>query len=799
MLTKNPAFTLVAVLTLALGIGATTALVSVVNAVLLDPLPYPHPNQLVSLYTKTPQLQWNSTTYLNFLDWQQDNRTFEAIAAYRDEDFNLTGAGEPERLRGHMVSAGFFPMLGVNPVLGRAFRPEEDRAGASPVVLLGDGMWKRRFGSSADVLGKTLTLDGTVYAIIGVVPGRSPMMSPSDIFVPIGQWTDPTFRDRRVSMGMNVVGRLKPGVTQAQASTDMDGIARNLAAAYPEADAGMGVSLIPLKKDIVGDVEPFLFVLLGAVGFVLLIACSNVANLLLARATRRSREFSIRAALGASRGCILRQLLTESILLGVTGGVLGLLLAKFGTGALLTALPAALPRAEEIGLDLHVLLFTLAVSAFAGIAFGLAPALKISRSNLFETLKEGGRGSRGQHHRAQRVFVAAEVALALVLLVGAGLMTRSLAALWSIDPGFDAHNVLTFSLSLAPEKASNPVQIRASSREMLQRLAAVPGVQAVSESAGSLPMRGDSELPFWREGQPKPANDNDMNWSLFYAVTQDYWKTLGVQLVRGRYLMADDNENSHAVIDVDETFARRFFPNEDPIGKRVNLGLIGTQPEIVGIVHHVEHWGLGNTGHQTLQGELYLPLMQVPDQFMPLVARGLNILVRTAGPAQSFAGPLRSASAQFDSHQVVFDFQAMEAIVSDSIASQRFAMILLGAFAGVALILAAVGIYGVVSYLVGQRTQEVGIRMALGAQRRDVLRLVLGEGTKMAWIGVGIGFVAALGLTRLMASMLFGVSKTDPLTFAAVSLLLMAIVTVACYIPARRATRVDPMVALRYE
>jgi predicted permease len=721
------------------------------------------------------------------------------MAALRPDDFNLTNAGASERLHGHMVSAGFFRLLGVNPEVGREFRPEEDQVGAAPVALLSDGLWKRKFAASPDIVGKILTIDGKAYTVVGVVGGRYPFMSPSDLFVPIGQWDDVTFRDRRVGMGGYAIGRLKPGVTLQQAQADMDAVARNLAAAYPEANAGVSAYMDLLKHDVVGNVQPFLLVLLGAVGFVLLIACANVANLLLARSTGRTREFAIRVAVGASQTRVVRQLLTESVLLALTGGTLGITIAKWGTQAVLAAVPAALPRADEVHLDARVLLFTLGLSLAAGILFGLAPALKTSRPGLHGTLKEGGRGTTGSHHRTQNVFMILETALALVLLVGAGLMLRTLAALWTDDPGFDPQKALSFSVTLSPPKSSSAALVRASYRELTQRYAAVPGVDSVALLAGSLPMTGDSELPFWHEGEPKPASDHEMNWSLFYAVTPDYWKAMRIPLLRGRLLTPQDNEKSVKVAVIDETFARKFFPNQDPIGKRLNLGLFDEQPEIVGIVGHINHWGLGAKPHDNLDSGLYLPFDQIPDQFAPLIAKGLAAVARTHGAPEGASAALRNATTQFDSQAVVYDFVPMQRIVSDSIAAQRFTMTLLGIFAGLALVLSAIGIYGVLSYFVGQRTHEVGVRMALGAQRGDVLRLILGQGTKMALIGVGIGLVAAVGLTRLMASMLFGVSATDPLTFAGVALMLTGIAALACYVPAQRATKVDPMVALRYE
>jgi predicted permease len=467
--------------------------------------------------------------------------------------------------------------------------------------------------------------------------------------------------------------------------------------------------------------------------------------------------------------------------------------------SVLAMVPTALPRADEIRLDTHVLVFTFLISIMAGVIFGLAPALKALRPDLHGTLKEGGRGSSGAQHRTQNVFVVFETALALVLLIGAGLMLRTLKVLWGADPGFDPRQVLALSFTLSPAKTSSAPVVRESYRELVRRYSALPGVESAAMMGGSLPMRGDSELPFWREGQPKPANDSDMSWTLFYGVSSDYWKSMRIPLLRGRLLTPQDNENTPNVVVVDEEFARKFFPNEDPIGKRVNLGLFDTQPEIVGIVGHVNHWGLSDTGHDNLKAELYLPIDQIPDRFAQLMSKGMAMVLRTKNAPQSLSGPVRAATSQFDRDAVVYEFVTMEQVVSESIAAQRFAMTLLGIFAGLALVLAAIGIYGVISYFVSQRTQEVGIRMALGAQRGDVLKLILGQGTRMAFIGVGIGLAVSIALTRLMATMLYGVSATDPLTFAAVALLLVLVATFACCVPAWRASNVDPMVALRYE
>jgi predicted permease len=803
MLAKSPSFTAIAVLTLALGIGANTVLFSVVNGVLLNALPFPAPDGLVALFTNRIHFERASISYPNFLDWQRENQTFASMAAFRPDDFNLTGAGEAEHLRGEMVSADFFSTLGVKPAVGRWFTPEEDRLGGAPVVVISAGLWKRKFGSAPDIVNGKMTLNGTEYTIVGVLPATFTLRMQNfpennEVYVPIGQWTDVIFRDRSAGLGTKAIGRLKAGITVEQARADMVSIANRLAEAYPVEDKDSGVTVMSLKESMVREIKPFLLVLMGAVGFVLLIACVNVANLSLARSMSRSREFAIRSALGAGTYRVLSQLLTESVLLAGAGGALGLLLATWGREGALRLVSDSLPRVQEVRLDGRVLAFTLVISLLSGMLFGLAPALKILRPDLQMTLKEGGRGSSGGRHRAQGIFVAIELSMAVVLLIGAGLMLRTLSRLWNVSPGFNPNHVLTFDIGLPPSAdKSTPAAIRASLLEVHNRLASIPGVQSVSLLRGSIPMGSDSEDPFWIEGRPKPLSDNDKYWSIWSEVEPDYLKVMSIPLVRGRFFTSQDTESAPHVAVVDEDFANKFFPGEDPIGKFFVDDYVGPT-RIVGVVGHVKQWGLDDKF--AMHSEFYLPFQQIADKYMSRVNRSTTVVLRVTGEPLGFADIIRREIEQMNSELVMFDPKAMDDIVyNQSVLAQRFSMILLGVFAGVALLLASVGIYGVVSFVVGERTREIGIRIALGAQQTHVLRWVLSEGAPMALIGIGSGLVASLLLTRLMAGLLYGVSAMDPLTFAVVAMLLMVVTSAACYIPASRAMRVDPITVLRHQ
>ena len=802
MALKSPAFTAVAVITLALGIGANTAVFSIVNGVLLNPLPFPQADQLVALGENKANFENGSISYPNFRDWQKDNRSFSSMAVSRIFSFNLIGAGEPEQVDGDLVSSDFFSMLGVKPVKGRLFMAGEDEVGAAPVAMIGEGLWRRKFSSSPEILGKSITLGPKGYTVVGIIPASFHLSLPSfrdgEIFVPAGQWNNPLLLNRGAGLGFHGIARLKPGVTVQQARADMDAVSRNLAAAFPDTDKGISANLNPLKQQIVGYVRPLLLVLLAAVGFVLLIACLNVANLMLARSTVRTREFAIRAALGATQARVVRQLLAESVLLGLIGGAIGLLLASWGTRAALATLPSTLPRSEQIGLDTHVLIFTAGTAILAAILFGLTPALKMSRTAENETLKEGGRSSSGTRHRAQGVFIVTEMAMALVLLAGAGLMVRSLVRLWRVDPGFDPHHVMSFGLTPPPSVLTASADgIRAHFRELNRRLGAIPGVESVAQTSGAAPLDYDDEQLFWLDGQEKPAHDNDMNWAIAYIVDPDYLKIMKTPLLAGRFFSTQNDEHSPRVVVVDEVFAKKFFPGQVAVGKRIHLKT-GDLAEIIGVVAHVKQWGLDSDDTQQLRAELYIPLVQMPDEYIKSTS-STAFVVRVAGEAAASFASVRHVAQEMSDQQVIYGEETMEQVVSRSIASHRFLMILLAAFATLAVILASVGIYGVVSYVVGQRTHEIGVRMALGAQRTDVLRLILGGGARLVLTGIAIGILGAIALTRVMANQLFMVSASDPPTFVAVSLLLVFVALMACYVPARRAANVDPTVALRYE
>jgi putative ABC transport system permease protein len=794
ILLKHPGFTLIAVLTLGLGIGANTAIFSIVNAVLLRPFPYEAPEQLVIPGESQTGTRGNTgLSYPNFADWKDDRKVFTAASAVRsNENFNLTGSGEPERLQGRLVSAGFFSLLGIKPLLGRDFLAEDDRPGATPTVILSYGLWSRRFGNDQSIVGKQITLNNQSYTVIGVSPQDFQYGLEADVTVPIGLQAE-RFKTRGADPGISAVARLKPNVSLQQAETELNLFYAQLEQQYPDSNTSRRVYLTPLHESFVGDVRQPLLILLGAVGLVLLIACANVANLLLVRSSTRRREISVRVALGAGRGRIIRQLLTESVLLAAIGGLLGILLAHWGTSFIAYQLPDGIPRLQEAYVDWRVLGFTLAVSLMTGLLFGLAPALQASRLNLTEALKEGDRGSASTRQRLRSVLVVSEVALTLTLLVGAGLLIQSFRRVLQVDPGFKPQNLLTMQVSV-----NNPDghQIATFFQQLQENVRKLPGVKSVAVSNG-LPLGVANNPIFIIIGRPLPEKGKEPG-ATRYTVSPDYFQTMGIDLIRGRLFNAQDRPDTPSVVIIDEALVQQHFQNEDPIGKRLAQSTSGEPShEIVGVVRHVEHNNLDAQAQRRPQ--LYFNFNQIPPDRLPGSTRRINVLTRTDIEPSSLTASVRAEIAALNKDQAVFNVRTMEEIVSQNVAPRRFSMLLLTVFAVVALLLASIGIYGMLSYAVAQRTREIGLRMTLGAQRGDVLRLVIGHGMKLALVGVVLGLIASLALTRTMKNLLFGVSATDPLTFVGIAFLLAVVALVACWVPARRATKVDPMIALRYE
>jgi predicted permease len=796
-LLRHPGFTAIAVLTLALGIGINAALFSVVNGVLLNPLPFPQPDQLVVLDQSKPNFETGAIPYPNFLDLRKENQTFAAMTIFRGAAFSLIGTGEPERVNGRFVSADFCSVFGIAPVVGRGFLPHEDEPGVTSTVLISHDLWQRKFAGDPGVITRTITLDDRSYYVIGVLPADFRFFQTGDVFVPIGQWDAPALKRRGAGMGLHGIGRLKPGVTVEQGRADLNRIYQNLAVTYPGTNKDNSAYVAPLKQRVVGEIGGTLWLLLGAVGFVLLIACVNVGNLMLARASGRAREFAIRAALGAGWWRLVRQSLTESLLLSCGGGALGLLLAYWATHAAISLLPATLPRAQEVRIDYRVLLFALALSLLSGILAGLLPALRNS-ARFSGALKESGRGHISTRSRAQATLVVFEVALAVVLLIGGGLMIRSIRALWNIDPGFRSDDLMTFGLSLAPSARNDqPDAIRANLRQLSDRLNTLPGIQAASFQTGAFPLLDEDDTLFWLDGETKPATGSDMHATLISAVEPTYLTAMAIPLKQGRFFDNHDDERSQQVVVVDEVFANKFFPGANPIGKRIRQGDDDPQT-IIGVIGHVKNWGLDSDDAQSLRAQMYEPLRQFPDQEVPRFAAGVRVVLRGAGSQQQFDA-VRALVKSLNGQNIIYNPQAMNEAIAGSLSRRRFAMILLDSFAILALLMASLGLYGVISYLVERRTQELGIRIALGAPSWNVLRLVLADGLKMAAGGLAFGLIASLGLTRLLSGMLYGVSTTDPFTLLAIATLLIVVAALACYIPALRATRVDPLVALRHE
>jgi putative ABC transport system permease protein len=808
MLLKNPGVTIIVIIALALGIGANTAIFSVVNAVLLRPLPYPESDRLIFLNEMSPVLDEMSISYPNFIDWRANNQTFEKMGVYNRASYNLTGTGEAERIVTGQVSADLFSVLRVNAAQGRVFTNEEDKPGGTPVVVLSYALWQRRFGGETSILNQAITLNGKSYTVIGIMPQSFAYPSRAEMWVPVGQLSDqPSWKERGNHPGLYGVARLKPGPSFEQANADMNNIAANLEKQYPDSNASNRVRLRPLLEIFVVDVRRALWVIFSAVGFVLLIACANIANLLLARATGRRKEMAIRTAVGASRWRIARQLLTESILLSLIGGSIGLVLARWGVDLILYVSPDAIPRSREIGLDWKVLTFTVGISFLTGILFGLIPAIQAGDVDVHETLKESGRGTSGRQWLRSSLVVV-EVATTLVLLIGAGLLIRSFYLLQKVNPGFSHEHLTSFSISL-PEKKYATEETRSSFyNHLLENIRALPGVETTAAASG-LPLGNNGwQTSFVIDGRPLPPRDQT---PLMEAclVTPDYFKVMNIPVLKGR-VFNDRDDRSHLAgrdlskltdvekqgaglnsIVIDEEFAKRYWPNEDPVGKRVRMGADPKAPvlEVLGVVGRVKMESL-NQNSDRVQG--YFAFNQVP-------LGGMTVVIKGASDANQLISSIRGAVRELDPNQPIYSVRTMDEIRAESVAPERLNLTLLSLFAGIALVLAIVGIYGVMSYSVTQRTHEIGIRMAVGARPLDVFKMILGHGMKLALIGVGIGLVGAFLLTRLMATMLFGVQPTDATTYGAISILLIVIALLACYLPGRRATIVEPTISLRYE
>ncbi len=798
-LLKHPGFTAIAVVTLALGIGANSAMFSVINAVLLRPLPYHEPERLVTIWEESPPrgLYEIPVSFANLRDWVDQTRTFEQISAYTFTNLNLSGSGEPARLGAVRSSANLFSLVGAVPLLGRSFLPEEDKEGANRVVILGHALWKSRFGSDSAIIGRSLTLDNQNYTVVGVMSSGfqfpvgfgylgKVLNDPIDLYVPLAATAKESARGNYSFFAM---GRLKPGITIDQARAEMTTIEGRLEQQYPDSNTGIGINLVPTQEQTVKEIRPALLVLLGAVAFLLLIACANIANLLLARGASRQKEIAIRSALGASRLRVLRLLLTESLMLSLAGGGLGLLLAVWGADALIGLAPDNIPRLNEVGVDARVFGFTLAVSVVTGIVFGLLPALHAAKPDLNEVLKEGLRGSMGTAagKRTRSVLVVVEVALSLVLLIGAGLMIKSFFRLQQMNLGFNPDHVLAVNLSLPKPRYPEDRQQGAFFQEALERLQSQPGIQSAGVTTGLPLTLSLSGSDFRIEGHPEPEAGKEMIIET-RSVSPGYFGTLGISLIKGRDFSNRDKSDAPAVAIINDALARIYFHGEDPIGKRITFDDGGSWMSIVGIIGDVKQLGLDSSA----KPEVYFPYLQV-------TAPDMSLVIRTSSNPLSLAAAVKSQIQMIDRDLPIDNAKTMQQLLAESSSGRRFNMLLLTVFAVVALVLAIVGIYGVLSYAVSQRTHEIGIRVAVGAQPRDVFRMVIGQGMMLAIIGIAFGLVGAFGLTRLMTTMLFGVEPTDPATFVSIAALLSGVALVACYIPGRKAMKVDPLVALRYE
>jgi predicted permease len=819
-LRQRPGFAAVALLTLALGIGATTVMFTVINGVLLRPLPFPEPNRLVTLNEQTKGItdyRWGDLwaySYPNYLDCQRQSRSLD-MAAWRYNGGTVSQPGEAEHIDGAEISSELFPVLGVTLARGRAFLPEDDRPGAAPVAIISYGLWQRHYGGSPAAIGRPLVFEGNSYAVVGIVPPgfRLAWLEP-DVFTPIGQNTQAYMQRRDAHPGIDVWARLRPGATLEEAQTELAVIGRRLASQYPKTNTGRGFVARPLRQELVvelvGDARGTLWLLLGAVSLVLLIACVNIASLLLARAVSRERELAMRVALGASRGRLVRQCLTESAMLGLCGGALGVWLAAVGTRPFLAFWPGSLPRAEEVRLDWHVLVFALAVSLLSGLLFGLAPALRAPTGDLEEILRAGARTVAGSSRRLHSSFVISEIGLAVVLLVSAGILGRTLLRLSSLDPGINVRDLLVTRTALSPAVLANPKRIPAAWQELLDRVRRVPEVQSAT-MVDTVPLReGNNQIGYWTT--PAVPEKHQMPLALASSVTPDYLKVMGIPLREGRFFDEHDRMGSKPVVVIDEVMAEHAFGSQDPIGKSLwmpDMPCIGpkgetfydcTDPyEVVGVVGHVRYWGLAGDDRAHVRDQFYYPVAQVPEPFLPRWSELMSIAVRTRIPPMNVLEALRREVRGATGDQVLYEAYTMEQLARKSLAEQRFLLLLFGIFAGLALLLACIGIYGVLSYVTSQRVPEIGVRMAFGASPRDVMRLVLRQSLRMIFAGVGAGMTGAFIAARLLEHLVEGVRSIEPLTFAMMISVLVAAALFASFLPARRASRVDPISALREE
>ncbi len=797
-LMRNPGFTSVAVLTIALGIGANTAMFSVVQGILLAPFPFPHPDRLVFLWQNRPGVPQLEVSYPNFVDWQRESRSFNSMSAIAFHNFNLAAPGKAEHLQGIRGSSTFLATLGIRPAIGRDLAASDDLANAPPIVVISDRLWRERFGADPNVAGRSIVLDGRSFSVVGVLPANFHFLADADVLTPLRPNMPAIYDDRSVD-AIAVVARLKTEVIMGQAEAEMNALQRDLDRRYPDANRGTGIALIPLKQQIVGDVRETVLLLFGAVSLVLLIACANVANLLLARSTARAREFAIRVALGAGRGRIVRQLLIEGIVLSLAGGVLGIAIAGFSLRALLAALPHTLPRAADIGLHLPVLIFTFLTSAVVGVTFGLVPAFLSARPQVQDALQKASRGVTSGRSDGLSRLVMLQLALTFVLMTGAGLLLRSIRNLWQVNPGFDARHVISFRVGLSPSLTQSPAGTRAAYRQLLTRIRQLPGVEA-ADLTNLVPLSGeDNGGPFWI-GTTQPVSLQEAPHALYFWTGPDYLQTMGIPLLQGRFFTPADQLGSGKVVVIDTVLAHSYFPGGNPVGKTLTVAHWGAA-RIVGVVGHVRHWGLDDPGTYNPR-QIYIPLYQLPDSMVTDFFRNLTLLVRTPLPPSEAMPAIRNAIYTSSPDQPVYAVKTIEEVVSESMGSRNLPILLLGAFAGLALLLVSIGIYGVVSYSVTRRTQEIGVRMALGANRQQIFGLIVHQAMHMAVLGLGAGLVAAIILVRSLPSysqLLYGVSQADPLTLAGVSAMLLIATVVACYVPARRAMRTDPIDCLRAE